>query len=67
MVLEKNKFCRDNNKYLCDMCHKKMNSNSRVVISKAEQFENNKKKWDLCKNCYNKVVKSVESYYEKHM
>jgi hypothetical protein len=49
------------------MCHKPMNSNSRVVISKAEQFENNKKKWDLCKNCYNKVVKSVESYYEKHM
>lgn len=66
MLLTKNKFERKENKYYCDMCHKKINSIDRVVMSKAENFENNKKKWDLCKTCYTKVVKSVESYFERH-
>jgi hypothetical protein len=65
MLISLNKFDRCESKYECDMCKKKISAIERVVLSKAEHFENAKKKWDLCKKCYKKVEKGVENYHKR--
>lgn len=63
MLISTNRFDKSNSKYECDMCKKKMSSIDRIGVSIAQNYENTKKRWDLCKKCYKKLERAVERYY----
>ena len=67
MLMSSNKAAKSDNKYKCDMCRTFLSSEKRVTISKAIGYENPKKKWDLCADCYKLLNRSIERWYIKNM
>ena len=65
MLLITNRFDKSDSKYQCDMCKNKTSAKDRMVISIAKNYENSKKKWDLCPKCYKKVERAVENWHKK--
>lgn len=66
MLISTNRFDKSNSKYECDMCKKKMSSADRIAVSIAHNYENAKKKWDLCSNCFKKVERAIEKWHLKN-
>lgn len=55
MLIKKNVKNKRNSWYICDMCGNKLTAIGRYLVS-----INNKKVWDLCKKCCEKLKKEVE-------
>ena len=54
------------NIYMCNMCHKTMNKDERILISSSNLGENNvKRKWDLCEHCMKTLEKNVDFWYSR--
>lgn len=62
MIIQKNTF-KQQSEAECDMCKTRIVGVDRVSIKVGLGNNNPKKKWDLCKKCYNKIKKAVENYY----
>lgn len=65
MLIKQNKSDKSNSKYRCDMCKIQISPLKRVVINKAQGYENPKKKWDLCEKCYRKVERAIDNWHIK--
>lgn len=52
--------------YQCDMCHKPLKKQERILISTSEIGKDKPiKKWDLCENCMKIIEKNVKIWYGK--
>jgi superfamily II DNA or RNA helicase len=52
--------------YKCDMCHKTISKDERILISSSNLGENNvKRKWDLCEHCVKILEKNVDFWYSR--
>lgn len=53
-------------KYKCDMCHKTLKKQERILVSTSEIGKDTLiKKWDLCENCMKIIEKNVKIWYGK--
>ena len=57
MLIKRNRQDRNKSQYICDSCQKELTVENRIVIDR-----NNKKKYDLCKDCWRKVRIIVEKH-----
>jgi len=62
MLINLNKFDKNESKYECDMCKEQMSSLRRITVNIAEGYANPRKKWDLCINCYRIIEKNVNNW-----
>lgn len=57
MLIEKTTVKNRKSKYICDSCLKEIDIDSKVRIDR-----NQKKKYDLCKDCWRKIRIIVEKH-----
>lgn len=51
--------------YKCDMCNREVNINEVNKINITKPYKFNKKYWDLCNKCLNKLISSINKYSQK--
>lgn len=65
MLLKINFLDRNKSIYKCDMCNKEIGIKELNKIKVERYYKNTKKYWDLCDECLEKLVKSINVYRKK--
>lgn len=60
MLIIQNKWDKSESKYECDRCKKELSISTRISIYTKVEYENPKKRWDLCSNCFEMLCRGIK-------